>query len=277
MVGVSDREKVGYYRPKQRPTTNHEEIERGERTRPETHYTDEERGSIFRNMLKEAGLVAPGWSRKTSKRCRSKKTCCALTCDDLDSKDRTSRCGPCKKRSREDGGDKGNHGCKWRPPCKDLCKEAYKVYKHLTDKKGLTNDEAVDGICNGTNGFVKADHKKSNETRIKKSALMRVEELGEEMDEDEEGWRFEGLEEDVGKQVRRRVKYLKKQKGKDDIKELGIPEAHLEGIKAMMTQKESSEENVRGRTMERRQVREREDGPKGERLQKKAENQQVSK
>ena len=126
----------------------------------------------------------------------------------------------------------------------------------------------MDGICNGTNGFVKADHKKSNETRIKKSALMRVEELGEEMDEDEEGRRSEGLGEDVGKQVRRRVKYLKRQKGKDDIKELGIPEAHLEGIKEMMTQKESTEESVRGSTMQRRQEREREAGPKGERNRK---------
>ena len=51
VVGVSDREKVGYYRPQKGPNTTHEEIERGERRRPETHYTDEERGGIYRTLL----------------------------------------------------------------------------------------------------------------------------------------------------------------------------------------------------------------------------------
>ena len=88
---------------------------------------------------------------------------------------------------------------------------------------------------------MKADHKKSNETNVKRSALSRVENQGDDMEEGDEDGKFGGMEEEVNKiceevhkQVRRRVHYLRQQKRKEDIMELGIPETHVEGVVRLM-------------------------------------------
>ena len=239
-VGVSDREKIGYYRPLQRLNTTHEEIERGERRRPETHYTDEERGGILRDMLKETGREAPGWSRKQGKRCRKNKNCCGRTCVDIESKDRIRKCGPC--RSKEEGGDKkcqdAKKGCHWRPPCEEESTEAYDAYLYLTRDKGHTNDEAVDVLDMEIKGFVKADPKKAKETTIRKSAVDRLQKQEEGLEEGEVERKTEDevneIHEEVHKQVKRRVLYLKQRKKREDIMALGIPDSHVEGVARLM-------------------------------------------
>ena len=243
VVGVSDREKVGYYRPQKGPNTTHEEIERGERRRPETHYTDEERGGIYRTLLQETGLEAPGWSRKNGKRCRSKTTCCGLTCDEIQSEGRVEKCGPCKLRVRGEGGDSRNQGCIWRPPCEEETPGAYVVYEHLTGVKKYTNDEAIDILDMGIKGFVKADPKKSKDIAIKKSALTKIEKQDEEQEDGAQEWKHEGINEEadgivtqVHKHLKRRVSYLRRQKKKDEIGELGIPETHVEEVEMTMAE-----------------------------------------
>ena len=267
VVGVSDREKVGYYRPQKGPNTTHEEIERGERRRPETHYTDEERGGIYRTLLQETGLEAPGWSRKNGKRCRSKKTCCGLTCEEIKSEGRVEKCGPCKLRVRGEGGDSRNQGCIWRPPCEEETPGAYVVYEHLTGVKKYTNDEAIDILDMGIKGFVKADPKKSKDIAIKKSALTKIEKQDEEKEDGAQEWKHEGINEEadgivtqVHKHLKRRVSYLRRQKKKDEIGELGIPETHVEEVEMTMAEiaarereggqkKATAMEPERGRTL----------------------------
>merc|ERR1712055_656695 len=197
VVGVSVREKIGYYRPHKGPNTTHEEIERGERRRPETHYTDEERGGIYRTLLQETGLEAPGWSRKNGKRGRSKKTCCGLTCEEIKSEGRVEKCGPCKLKVRGEGGDSRNQGCIWRPPCEEETPGAYVVYEHLTGVKRYTNDEAIDILDMGIKGFVKADPKKSKDIAIKKSALTKIEKQDEEKEDGAQEWKHEGINEEA--------------------------------------------------------------------------------